>query len=174
MQSANMRLGLTRGWIVFSLIWWMSIVGYSAFLILREPPCYAFDTIALNDAYKGAEADFVKNLREKLLNNRRICAVSISSDLLSLERYAKDGAISQVSFAWQEPGDWSTKTHAMLQVLDNSEITSSRIVSDVKKFVYEARVSEMIPWALIMLSLPFAIFGIGAGIYWTATGFRHS
>jgi hypothetical protein len=170
-QAANIRRGLTRGWIVLSVVWWVAILVFFTIQIVSEPPCYAFDTITLNDAYKGPNGDFVKNLREQLLKNREICGLYVSTDLLSLESYAQQGAISQVSFAWQEPGGWSTKTNGMLDVLDKSEIKASRILHDVRKYVYEARFDAMLQWILIMLFLPFPTFAIGAGIYWTVRGF---
>ena len=144
---------------------------FSAIQIVGKPPCYAFDSIALNDAYKGPNTDFVKNLRERLLKNGQICGHYVSTDLLSLESYAQQGAISQVSFAWQEPDGWSTKTNAMMDVLGKSEITTSRILHDTRKYVYEARVNAILPWILTMLFLPFPTFAVGAGIYWTVRGF---
>jgi hypothetical protein len=171
MQGANVQRGLTRGWIVLSAVWWAAILVFSVIQIVGEPPCYAFDSITLDDSYKGPNSDFVKNLREQLLKTDKICGLNVSTDLLGIERYAQQGAISQVAFAWLDPGGWSTKTNATLDVLEKSEITVSRILHDVRTYVYKARTTSMLPWIFILLFLPFPIFAIGSGIYWTIKGF---
>jgi hypothetical protein len=166
------RRGLTRGWIALSLVWWISVLCYLALHVFRKPPCYAFDSITLSDKYKGDDLDYAKSLRDRLLKAGTVCGAWTSTDLFTLEGFAKNRAITQVSFAWQEPGGWSTETKAELQVLDGSEITADRIVSDANHFVHTARFYSYVPWLIIMFSMPFAVLGIGAGILWTATGFR--
>jgi hypothetical protein len=172
MFEAHIRRGLIRGWIVFTFFWCFSILAYSAWRVFEEPTCYAFDSITLNEGYKGEWTTYVRDLRQKLLDKKTICGGLVSTDLLSLESYAKEKAISQVAFGWKEPGGWSTETRAMLDVLDNDEITSSRITGDVDWFVRKARISAWVPCLIVMLSMPFLLSGIGAGVCWTAMGFK--
>lgn len=170
----NIRRGLLRGWVVFSVVWFLSMSGISAWRVFGEPPCYAFDAITLNENYKGEGLNYVKHLRDELLKNRNLCGVHTTTQLLSLEGYAKDKAISQIAFAWKEPNGWSTNTQAMLEVLDNEEITVSRITGDVAKFVYKSRLHNQVSFLLIMGMVPFLALGIGAGVYWVVLGFRKS
>jgi len=114
MTQRNIRRGLLRGWVVLTVSWMISVLAFSAWRVFGEPPCYAFDSIALNASYHGVGADYVKQLSSELSADKTICGLQTSKELLGLERYAAEGAIDQVAFSWREPGGWSTKTPGAL------------------------------------------------------------
>lgn len=171
MRRRNIKRGLLRGWVVLTAVWAIAVLGFVAWQILGPPPCYAFDSISLNDGFTGQGADYVKTLPTVLGPDKTICGLQTSSELLSLESYAGEGAINQVSFAWKEPGGWSTKTRAELDVLNGKEITVSRITGDVEKYVWKARAVDQLPFLLVMGAIPLLILAIGTGVYWTVNGF---
>ena len=113
----------------------------------------------------------VQEIKEKLIG-KPICGDATPPPLLTLERLAREGVATQISFQWQEPEGWSSETRSWIGILEGKEITIPAIQEEVRDNVRKERLPANMWLVYIGVAVPLVLLVIGSGAFWVISGFK--
>jgi hypothetical protein len=113
----------------------------------------------------------VQEIKESLIG-KPLCGDITPPLLLTLERLAKEGVATQISFQWQEPEGWSGETRSWIGILEGKEITIPTIQEHVRDNVRKVRLPENMWLVYIGVVVPLVLLVIGSGVFWVISGFK--
>ena len=166
-----MKRGFTRLWVFTSALWFTGCVLLLAWRIFGEPACYFVYTVSFVDPVPENDRAHVQEIKEKLIG-QPLCGDTTPPLLLTLERLAKEGAATQISFQWQEPEGWSGETRSWIGILDGKEIKIPAIQEQVRNNVRKERLPANMWLVYIGVAVPLVLLVIGSGVFWVISGFQ--
>ena len=164
--------GWFRLWVVAVLASAFLAIAIAYSTIWSKDVCYRYVSISDNpEQLSDQERELISYLRKEA-ESKQYCGKTKFSILITLEQLAKQGKVHQIGFQWQEPNGWSFSDLEQIGILNTNEIRASKVITEVKKYVYAARKRSLAPLSIWFVTIWAAILAFGLGISWVRNGFK--
>jgi hypothetical protein len=97
-----LNAGWFRLWIVVTATLATALTAFATYKVLGEDFCYSYVTISPGPDVSAESRKLIEHIREESLS-RSYCGKTYFSPLITLEKLAEQGAVTQVAFQWLEP-----------------------------------------------------------------------